>query len=80
MSIWYIILVIVMTDGSASVDTRYPNTPEYNNEKTCNEVGNELMEQEQMKIGTNAGTVYFICKELGLDQVRKATGKAGSNS
>jgi hypothetical protein len=69
-----------MADGSATVDTRYPNTPEYNNEKTCNEVGNLLMEQEQMKIGTNAGTVYFICKAISSEEVRKATGKAGSNS
>ena len=78
--IWFIVLNTLMTDGTLYTEVQFPNTPEYNNEKTCNEVGNELMEQEQMKIGTNAGTVYFICKELGLDQVRKATGKAGSNS
>lgn len=80
MTIWYIILVAVMTDGNATVDVRYPNTPQYNNEQTCNEVGNLLMEKEQMKIGTNAGTVYYICKSVTEDEIRKATGKSGSNS
>ena len=75
MSMWYIILVTVMADGQASVDARYPNTPEYNNEKTCNEVGNMIMEQEQMKIGTNAGTVYYICKELTGEQIKKSLSK-----
>jgi len=80
MSIWYIILVTVMADGNATVDTRYPNTPEYNNEATCNEVGDQLMRAEQMKIGTNAGTVYFICKAISSQEIGKATGKTGSNS
>lgn len=74
MSIWYIILVVVMANGDATVDTRYPNTPQYNNEKDCNEVGNTLMEQEQMKIGTNAGTVYYICKQITPEEQRAATG------
>lgn len=75
MSIWYIILVTVMGDGTATVDTRYPNNPEYNNEKTCNEAGNYLMEQEQMKIGTNTGTVYFICKQITQSDINAATSK-----
>jgi len=78
MSIWYIILFTVLADGKATVDTRYPNTPEYNNEKNCNEAGNYLMEQEQSKIGTNSGTVYYICKEITDAEIKSATGKTGS--
>ena len=80
MSIWYIILFTVLADGKATVDTRYPNTPEYNNEKTCNDVGNYLMEQEQAKIGTNAGIVYFICKEITDAEIKSATSKSGSGT
>lgn len=72
MSIWYIILVTVLADGKAAVDVRYPNTPEYNNEKTCNEVGDYLMREEQMKVGTSQGTVYFICKNLSQEEMTKA--------
>ena len=80
MSIWYVILFTVLSDGKATVDVRYPNTPEYNNEQTCNNAGNALMEEEQMKVGTNSGVVYYICKEITQDQIKKATGKTGSNS
>ena len=75
MSIWYIILVTVLANGDATVDTRYPNSPEYNDQKQCNEVGEYLMREEQMKIGTNAGTVYFICKEITAEDQAKATRK-----
>lgn len=73
MSIWYVILFTVLADGTATVDTRYPNKPESNNQKTCDEAGNYIMEQEQMKIGTNAGTVYYICKEITAEDIRNAT-------
>lgn len=75
MSIWYIILFTVMSDGKATVDVRYPNTPEYNTEETCNMAGNFLMEQEQTKIGTNAGTVYYICKSITEAEIKTATGE-----
>ena len=78
MSIWYVILFTVLADGKATVDVRYPNTPEYNNEKSCNEAGNLIMNEEQMKIGTNAGIVYYICKAITQDEIRKAT-SGGSN-
>ena len=80
MSIWYVILFTVLSDGKATVDVRYPNTPEYNNEQACNNAGNALMEEEQMKVGTNSGVVYYICKEITQEQIKKSTGKPGSNS
>lgn len=78
MSIWYIILFTVLADGQATVDVRYPNTPDYNNEKSCNEAGNTLMNDEQMKIGTNAGTVYYICKAITQDEITRALTKGGA--
>lgn len=78
MSIWYVILFTVLADGKATVDVRYPNTPEFNNEKACNEAGNYIMNEEQMKIGTNAGIVYYICKAITQEEIRKAT-SGGSN-
>ncbi len=78
--IWYVILFTVLADGKATVDVRYPNTPEYNNEKACNEAGNFIMNEEQMKIGTNAGIVYYICKTISPDEIRKATSKTGSGT
>lgn len=78
MSIWYVILFTVLADGKATVDVRYPNTPEFNNEKSCNEAGNLIMNEEQMKIGTNAGIVYYICKAITQDEIKRAT-TGGSN-
>lgn len=75
MAIWYIILFTVLADGSATVDVRYPNKVESNNEKTCNEAGQYVMEQEQMKIGTNVGTVYYICKYITPAEINSATVK-----
>lgn len=78
MSIWYILLVTVsVVDGDVKVfaETRYPNTPEYNNEKTCDEVGKYLMEQEQIRIGTDGGIVYYDCKVISSEEQRKATTK-----
>lgn len=73
MSIWYIILVTVMANGEASVDVRYPLNPKYNNEADCNQVGDTFMREEQMKLGTSQGTVYFICKVMTPEDQRKAT-------
>ena len=73
MSIWYIILVTIMANGDATVDTRYPLDPKFNNERDCNEVGDTIMREEQMKVGTSQGTVYFICKVITAEDQRKAT-------
>lgn len=78
MSIWYVILFTVLADGQATVEVRYPNTPEFNNEKSCNDAGNLLMNEEQMKIGTNAGIVYYICKAITQDEINRAQTKGGS--
>jgi hypothetical protein len=38
------------------------------------------MEQEQVKIGTDAGSVYYICKEITGEEINKAIGKTGSGT
>ena len=53
--VWMIILNILMNDGTLYTDVHFPNDPQYNNEKDCNEAGQALVDQKQLEIGTNAG-------------------------
>lgn len=78
--IWFIILNIVMNDGTVYTDVHFPNSPEYNNEKNCNEAGQILVDQKQVEIGTNSGKTYFICRAITREDIRNATGKSGSNT
>lgn len=68
-----------MSDGSLYTDVRYANSPEYNNEKSCDEAGRALVDQEQMRIGKKAGTTYYICKVISFEEIMKAIGKPGTN-
>jgi hypothetical protein len=77
--IWFIVLNTLMNDGTLYTDIHFPNSPEYNNEQACNEAGKLLVDQEQIKIGTNAGTTYYICRTITLEEVRAAT-RPKSNS
>ena len=76
---WYILLITVLSDGSVLADSRYPLSPDYNNEKTCNDVGTALMKEEQQKLDAKSGTVYFVCKSLSTDEILKAFEKPGQN-
>lgn len=78
--IWFIVLNIVMNNGDVYTDVHFPNKPEYNNEQSCNEAGQALVDQKQVEIGTNSGKTYFICRAISADEIRAATGKSGSNS
>ena len=77
--IWFIVLNTLMTDGTLYTEVQFPNTPEYNNEKTCNEVGQALVDQRQLEIGTKSGTTYFICQSVTVDKIKSALTKSGSN-
>ena len=77
--IWFIVLNTLMTDGTLYTEVQFPNTPEYNNEKTCNEVGQALVDQRQLEIGTKSGTTYFICQSVTVDKIKSALGQSGSN-
>jgi len=78
--IWFIVLNIVMNNGDVYTDVHFPNKPEFNNEQSCNEAGQALVDQKQVEIGTNSGKTYFICRAISADEIRAATGKSGSNS
>lgn len=77
--IWFIILITVTIDGKVYSEIRPAASPEYNNEETCNKAGIALAEQEQMKIGTDVGSVYFICKSITKETFDKANAKAGQD-
>lgn len=77
--IWFIVLNTLMNDGTLYTEVQFPNTPEYNNEKTCNEVGQALVDQRQLEIGTKSGTTYFICQSVTVDKIKSALTKSGSN-
>lgn len=67
--IWFIVLNIVMNNGDVYSDIHYPNSPEYNNEKSCNESGQALVDQKQIEIGTSNGKAYFICIPVEKDKL-----------
>ena len=76
--VWFIVLNILMNDGTLYTDIHYPNNPKYNNEKYCNEAGQALVDQKQIEIGTNSGKTYFICLPLSIEEIKKAV-ETGSN-
>lgn len=78
--LWFIVLNTLMNDGTLYTDTRFPNSPEYNNEKSCNEAGQILVDEEQIKIGTNSGKTYYICRSVSIDDINAAFGKTGSGT
>jgi hypothetical protein len=78
--IWFIVLNTLMSDGTLYTEVRFPDSPQYNNEKSCNDAGKIMVDEEQIKIGTNAGTTYYICLMMTPDNIKNATGKFGSNS
>jgi hypothetical protein len=78
--IWFIVLNIVMNNGDVYTDVHYPNTPQYNTERACNDAGRMLVDEKQIEIGTNSGRTYFACIAITAEEIRKATGKSGSNS
>ena len=77
--LWFIILTTVMNNGDVYTDVRPATSPEYNNEQTCKEVGAVLVEQEQIKIGTNSGKVYFVCDSFSKEAIKKAFTVPGQN-
>lgn len=78
--IWFIVLNVVMNNGEVYTDVHYPNSPQYNNEQSCNEAGRQLVDAKQIEVGTNSGRTYYICMAITPEQIRDATGKSGSNS
>jgi hypothetical protein len=75
MSLWTLIIVIVMKTGEVFAVAQVSNTPEYNNQASCEAAGTLKVDQEQIKIGSDNGTVFFKCQEITEAQINAATGK-----
>lgn len=71
MNIWFIIFMVVNSDGSVNATINYPLQPQYNNEAACNENGQKLADEEQLKIGLNNGTIFWRCEPVPYDAIKK---------
>ena len=76
--IWFIVLTTIMSNGDVYAEVQFPNSSEYNNEKSCNESGIAVVNQKQLELGTNSGKVYYICQAATSDTLLKVIGKSGS--
>lgn len=77
--IWFIVLNVVMSNGDVYTNIHYPNKPEYNNEQSCNEAGQQIVDAKQLEIGTKSGTAYFSCQVITAEEIKKATQKPGQD-
>lgn len=75
--IWFIVLSVVMNNGEVYTQVHFPNSPEYNNEQTCNEAASAKADKLMSEIGTSNGKVYYVCENLSEDEFKKATQKPG---
>lgn len=71
-TIWVLILVVVSSDGKLFTELSFPQKPEYNTEKVCNESGLVIANETQTKIGTTNGKVYFYCEGVPRSEVTKS--------
>lgn len=78
--IWFIVLTTIMTNGEVFTEIRPATSPDVNTEAQCMEAGKIIVDQKQLEVGTVNGKVYYICHSLSGEEIRKATGKAGSNT
>jgi hypothetical protein len=73
--IWFIIMMVVNTDGSVNAGLHYPLQPQFNNEKSCNETGQTLADEEQLKVGLNNGKIFWKCEPILFDDIKSLTGQ-----
>lgn len=72
--VWFIVLNVIMNNGDVYTDLHFPNSPQYNNEKACEENGQALVDEKQIEVGTANGKTYFACIQIEkskLDQLVK---------
>jgi hypothetical protein len=72
--IWFIIMMVVNADGSVNAALHYPLQPQFNNEKSCNENGQTLADEEQLKIGLNNGTIFWRCEPIPYEKIKALAG------
>lgn len=68
---WYVILVVVNVNGSATSSAHYPKTPQYNNESDCRVYGQTLADKIQVERGTNNSKVFWKCEGVSYDTIAK---------
>ena len=69
---WYVILVVINVNGSATATTHYPNAPQYNRESNCMEAGKALADKIQMEHGTKNAKVFWKCESLSYETIAKS--------
>lgn len=70
--IWLLLVVSINADGSVSSVINTPNKAEFNTEAVCKETGQALVNQLQVKIGTNNARFYWKCEGLPYKELMKS--------
>lgn len=70
-AIWFIIIMVAHSNGQVEAVTQYALNPQYNNEKSCNEVGQQLADNQQLKVGSDNAKVYWKCDSIPVEAIRK---------
>lgn len=78
--IWFIVLTTIMSNGDVYTEVRPAASPEFNTKEQCLAVGQVVVDQKQIEIGTNSGTVYYVCHSITADEFLKAVGKSGGSN
>lgn len=78
--VWFLMLTVVHTNGNVESVLNYSLDPQYNNEKSCNEAGDELANKKQLEIGLNNAKVFYRCEPILFDDIKKAIGKTGTGT
>lgn len=78
--VWFIMLMIVNSDGSVNATLQYPLKPQFNNEKSCLETGQILADEEQLKIGLNNGKIFWRCEPIPMDKLETLFTGNGSDT
>lgn len=71
-TIWILVLVVIGIDGQVRTQLNFPQKSEWNNEKICNESGQVIANELQVKIGTQNGKVYFYCEGAPRSEITKS--------
>ena len=68
---WYVILVVISTNGTVTATAHYPKSPAYNNESNCEEYGKLLSGKVQLEKGTNNSKVFWKCESVSYETISK---------
>lgn len=71
-TIWVLIIVAVYSNGEAKTFLNFPQKPEYNTKTSCNESGQAIANELQIKLGTENAKVYFYCDGVPRSEVTKS--------